>query len=381
MDWDRWRSDPLRLWIAAAVAFVGLVSIAALAFPRRVYDEFIWQYFWGPVVADAYGVGTTGCAIRDNGEVTTHSSADVCATATGIVASPGYTTISTISYALILLFALIGVYLVLERLDLLRRNREFYALVPFVFFGGTLRVVEDANTLLYGETGTLLIGMPFAGFIISPLIYFLVFAIAAIVILGSLWAQRNGIVEHYESPVAVIGTILLAGTLGVLGYFVVATEIGSINWAVPAITLGGATVITVVVWWGTERFTPSVNEATGLMGAVIVWGHTVDGVANVLSVDWGQAIGLERSYGPKHVVNRGIINTMETVQPQAVTEAIGTAWPFLPLKVVVAVVVVAIFNEEALEDSPSFSMLLLVAILAVGLGPGTRDFLRATMGI
>ena len=381
MDWERWRSDPLRLWIASAVSFVIVVSAAALVFPRQVYDEFIWRYFWGPVVADAYGAGTSGCAIREDGSVTIETSAQVCQATTGIAASPGYTTVSTVSYALILLFALIGVYLLLDRAALLRTNSEFYMLIPFVFFGGSLRVVEDANTVLYGATGDLLIGMPIAGFLISPLIYFLVFGITVLVMVSSLLAKRAGLVERYEYPVAAAGSIFLIGTIGVLLYFVFATEIGSINLGVPTITLGGATLITVLVWWGTERFSPSVNEATGLMGAVIVWGHTVDGVANVLSVDWGHLIGLDRSYGPKHVINRGIINTMETVQPAAVTDAIGTAWPFLPLKVVVAVIVVALFNDEVFEDSPSFSMLLLVAILAVGLGPGTRDFLRATMGI
>ena len=381
MDWERWRSDPLRLWVASAVSLLVLVIGAALAFPRHVYDDFIWQYFWGPVVADAYGVGTAGCAVLEDGDVTMHGSAQACSTATGVVAHPGYTTISTVSYALILLFALIGVYLLLDRMDLMQRPREFYALIPFVFFGGSLRVVEDANAVLFGETGTLLIGMPFAGFIISPLIYFVVFGIVAAVMLVSVWAHRRGLLEHYEYGVAGAGIIFLVGSLLLLSYFVIGTEIGSVNWAVPTITLGGATLITAGVWWWTEKFYPSINEATGLMGAVIIWGHAVDGVANVLSVDWGAAIGLERSYGPKHVVNRGIINTMQTVQPAAVTDAIGTAWPFLPVKVAVAVIVVSIFNDEVFEDSPSFSMLLLVAILAVGLGPGTRDFLRATMGI
>jgi uncharacterized membrane protein len=34
-----------------------------------------------------------------------------------------------------------------------------------------------------------------------------------------------------------------------------------------------------------------------------------------------------------------------------------------------------------MEESPRYSIIMLVAILAVGLGPGTRDMLRATFGI
>jgi uncharacterized membrane protein len=39
------------------------------------------------------------------------------------------------------------------------------------------------------------------------------------------------------------------------------------------------------------------------------------------------------------------------------------------------------FDDAIFEESPRFAVLLLVAIVAVGLGPGTRDMLRATFGI
>jgi uncharacterized membrane protein len=40
-----------------------------------------------------------------------------------------------------------------------------------------------------------------------------------------------------------------------------------------------------------------------------------------------------------------------------------------------------VFEDEIFEESPRYTMLLLVAVLAVGLGPGTRDMLRATFGV
>jgi uncharacterized membrane protein len=43
--------------------------------------------------------------------------------------------------------------------------------------------------------------------------------------------------------------------------------------------------------------------------------------------------------------------------------------------------VVWVFEDGVFEDSPRYTMLLLVAVLAVGLGPGTRDMLRATLGV
>lgn len=380
MQTDRWSATPLRLWLAAGAAVAVAFLSATVLFPRRLYDEFIWQYLWGPVMADAHGVGTSGCAVRHEGLVEFYTSAGDCAAATGIVAHPGYTPISTGVYAVVLLYS-IGIVLLSRRLSMGRNPDVFYALIPWVFFGGALRVVEDANATLFADTGEMLLGTPWVGFIISPLIYFLVFGLAATALIGGRSLASRGLVERFEYPLAVAGTALLLGTLSLLAYFVLTTEIVGFHGAILVIVFGGATIITGGVWWLTERYWPTIHAGTGGMGIVVIWGHTVDGVANVMSIDWWWVVGLSSGYTPKHVVNRAIIDLATAIQPAAVSEAIGTAWPFLPLKVGVAVVVVWVFNDEVFEESPSFSMLLLVAILAVGLGPGTRDVLRATLGI
>ncbi len=381
MDAVRRPRDPLTAWALAAVGLVVALVAASVAFPARFYERVIWQYFWGPVVADAHGVSTSGCAVRDGGSVAIYSSAEQCAGAMGVVAHPGYTTVSTISYALVLLFALVGVVLVMDRLEIGHDRSLFFALIPYVFLGGTLRVIEDANALLFRETGEMLIPLPWVGIIISPLIYFAVFFVAAAALLGTYWLARRAAIGRYEPAFAGIGAAAVAITIVILGYFLVGTEVVGFNPVVAVVALGGATLIAAAVWYLTERYWPGVNEGTGYMGPVVVWGHTVDGIANVVSLDWAGVIGLPRRYTPKHVVNEAIQNIAATIQPGWLSDAIGTAWPFLPVKVLAAVAVVWVFNDEVFEDSPNFAMLMLVAILAVGLGPGTRDFLRATLGI
>jgi len=72
----------MRKWpviaIAGGIAFVS----AALIFPEVIYDNFIWRYFIGPVVADAVGH-----------PVSYH----------GVEAVAGYTLLSEIIYGAILL--------------------------------------------------------------------------------------------------------------------------------------------------------------------------------------------------------------------------------------------------------------------------------------
>jgi len=103
-------------------------------------------------------------------------------------------------------------------------------------------------------------------------------------------------------------------------------------------------------------------------------------VANVVGIDWAKELGLPADLVPKHPVNRALIRVGEQF-PEAVQQFLGTAWPFLVVKIVAAIFVVWVFDEQIFEESPRYAILLLVTIVAVGLGPGTRDMLRATFGI
>ncbi|SNZ05468.1 Uncharacterized membrane protein [Natronoarchaeum philippinense] len=371
------RIDPARAWLAVAGAVAALLALGSVLFPRRVYDGFLWRYYWGPVAAD----GTRGakCAVRHNGETTFYESVAQCRQAAGYVAEPGYTTVSTVSYALVLVFMLVGVYLLIQRLDFDYSPATFYALVPYVFFGGALRVVEDVSVAV-GPDSPVAIPFPFSALFISPFIYFTVFAITLSGVLLGIVLQRRGDVERFQVPLAALGSVVLAVTLAWLAYAVTATEVVEFNPLVPAITLGGATVLAGVTWLAIEQFAPEINRGTGYMGLVIIWGHLVDGIANVLSLDWAARFGLP-AYAPKHVVNGWIHRNTADFQPAWMTDLIGETWPFIFVKLGAAVFVVWVFDDKIFEDSPAYALLLLVTVLAVGLGPGSRDFLRATLGI
>jgi uncharacterized membrane protein len=370
--------DPVRAWLAAFIGAVFLTIGSALAFPRAVVDGFLWRYFWGPVDADAHGAT---CAVRASEPTERLYSTSACNAAEGIVVTPGYTTLSTVSYAVVLVFMLAGVFLLLRRLDIEMSPRFYFALFPYMLLGGALRVVEDVNaTFIRADVG-MLIPYPQVALIISPFIYFAMFAFTLAALVATVYLARRDVLEAYEPPLAAAGVVALSFTVGVLLYVSATTEIVGFYPAVLVITLAGATLVAAIFWWASERYVPSINEGTGAMGALVVWGHSVDGIANVLSLDWTAELGIPVTYGSKHVVNEATVRITSTLQPAWLSEAIGTAWPFLLIKVAAAVAVVWIFNREIFEESPTYAYLLLVAILAVGLGPGTRDMLRATLGI
>lgn len=374
--------EPERAWLGALVAGVLALAGGVVAFPKTVYDGFIWRYFWGPVHADA---AAASCAVRfPDGSVQVIQDATRCDPAQfpeAVVATPGYTTVSTVGYMAVLVFMLLGVYFLLQRVDLRPYGEFVLALVPFMLFGGALRVVEDATDAAQNAGMEPALDYPLNAFLISPVIYGTVFVLALGALVVTKFLQRGGYTATYHYPLGGMGLVALLSTLGYLTSLALTTTHVEFHPLILLVVVGLATLIALGVYYGAKRYAPYVNAGTGLVGLVVVWGHAVDGVANVAAADWVHRFYDLGPYGSKHVFNQFVIDTTARIQPQSLSDAIGTAWPFLVVKIAVAVGIVSLFDEAFVEESPRYSMMLLGAVIAVGLGPGTRDVLRVTFGI
>jgi len=370
---ERLGTDPARLWLGSVLVLLAALIGGSILFPRTVYDGFVWHFFWGPVQADA---NAAVCAIRAGGSTQYLYETAACRAAAEPVAYPGYTLVSEVGYVVVLLIALSGLVFLLRRLDIGAERDFFFALLPFVFFGGALRVVEDVTDAAAGSV----IGYPLNTLIISPIIYFTVFAVTLVSLLVSVALARNQVVERYTRPLFAAGVLVLVVTLAFLLWSAIAGP-GTLHLQVLLVILAGSTASAWLTWWLIERFAPEVNAGTEALGFVVIWGHAVDGVANVVGLDWMVALGAGPNLVPKHPVNSAIVDITGAALSPSVLAVIGDTWPFLIVKLVAATGVVWLFDEQIFEDSPQYSILLMVAILAVGLGPGTRDMLRATIGV
>ncbi|WP_299331398.1 DUF63 family protein [Haloplanus sp.] len=373
---DRFGTDPERLWVGTVLGLLVALISGSLAFPRTVYDGFIWHYFWGPVQADA---NAAVCAVREGGTTRYLFDTAACSAAAEPVAYPGYTLVSEVGYVVVLLIALAGLVFLLRRLEVGTDPGLFYALIPFVFFGGALRVVEDAT-----DTGgaDALLTYPLNTLIISPVIYFTVFAVTLLALLASVALAQWGLVDRYTRPLLIGGGAVLTASLGFLVWTAVSPDRpGTFHPQVLAVILVGATASAGLTWGVIKRFAPEINAGTGTVGVVVIWGHAIDGVANVVGLDWMVALGAGPNLVPKHPVNRAIVEITAATLPASALAVVGDTWPFLVVKLVAATAVVWLFDDRIFAESPQYTILLLVAILAVGLGPGTRDMLRATFGV
>ncbi|MFB6125265.1 MAG: DUF63 family protein [Halanaeroarchaeum sp.] len=366
-----------RAWTAVVVGILAVLVVGSLLFRDAVYGGFVWQYFWGPVFADAH---SAACATWNGGSPQLFASAGACQTASGPVAYPGYTLVSEVGYAITLIVALSGLVFLLKRLDLGEDVSFVFPLLPFMFFGGALRVVEDAmDSIPAGIDAS--IHYPWNALIISPLIYFTVFFLTLAALLVAFWLHRNGLTATFERPLAAMGTVYLLVPLGYLVVLAFTTDYVAFHPVFTVLTLVLAVGIAAGLWWVVRRQYPAVAAGMPLLGGVVLFAHAVDGVSNVLGIDWGAELGLPSDLFPKHPVNRAIIEFAQSTIPDSLANVVGTAWPFLVVKMAAALFVVYLFDRQMLEENPRFSVLLLTAVIAVGLGPGTRDMLRATFGI
>jgi len=372
-------ADPERAWIGAVAALAVGLAVGAAAFPRLVVDRFLWRYFWGPVAADGRGVD---CLVRNpDGGVEVPGSCAEAAAAGEVVATPGYTTVSTLSYVVVLLIALLGVVFLLRRLDVGGRLEFFYALFPFVLFGGALRTVEDAGVSAAAAGAEPLVAFPWSATIISPFIYVTVFLFTVSCLLVAYGLAARGVIDDFVRPLFALGAAAFLAAVGYLAVLAATTDYVTFRPQVLLPVVAVATAAAWLTWQGIERYRPAINDGTGFAGFVVIWGHAVDGVANVIGLDWMPALAGAPNLVPKHVINAAVVRWTGRILPESVTAVIGTAWPFLFVKLAAATFVVWVFEPEMFEESPRYSVLLLLAVLAVGLGPGTRDVLRTTFGV
>ncbi|MFB6294250.1 MAG: DUF63 family protein [Candidatus Nanohaloarchaea archaeon] len=322
-------SRRLRLLLGGGAAVAGIVAVAAAAFPSLVYDRFLWRYLVGPIVADAANQAT--------------------ATFHGVVAHRGYNIVNEVVYGATLLYG-IGVVVELLRSREVGGQRNFVLwFIPFIVFGGLLRVVEDAS-ILQGAARYLLI---------SPVIYGTVFVLAGASLAAGIALERRGLVSDYRTVIAG------AGTVGaVLAAALLATQPVRAGWMLPA-GLGLAAVLAAVtvgaVRAGKRRWSRLAPVDTA-EGRAVIGGHMLDGAATALSI---AVLG----YGEKHPVTAFVM------------EAAGTPYAFPAVKAVVIVGLLAVLGGADRDEDPLFYNLVLLGVLAVGLGPGVRNLTRAVLGV
>ncbi len=387
------------------VVFLGILAVIIIGYllaPTLVYDQWIWKYYWGPVVADATGHS-----------VSYH----------GVVAQEGYTLLSELTYGIILVFSLYGLYKLLKKLDI---GIDWYfclALLPYILFGPVTRVLEDTN--YFAE--------PYVYWFISPLIYFqttfyvLIFLILGYYLEKKAMPQRKTLLILFLLFIYIDGVYTVLWYLGIRfgvsgiepSFFYVLSLLAFLPLLYPLIKKQRMRVNTVVFSGGllvvlpcffligrwiigdqwSDSYGTYVNVLVLVVGLVLLivstvylvaWryrthdsvsaykhplnlsmlaGHLIDGITSYVSIYDPLQMGLP-SYVEKHPAS---ISLMEV-------------WPplFPIVKFLLIILVIYVFDvvyKKELERYSRLVNLLKIGIFILGISPGLRDLLRVTMGV
>ena len=332
------------IFIGIFLAIIGFISVGCVVLPTIFYDQWIWKYYWGPVVADASG----------------HT-----AYYNGVMASEGYTLESEITYGLILVIAIFGIYKLLKKYDIKIDWRFALALMPYILFGPASRVLEDTG--YFSE--------PFVYWFISPLIYFQIAAYALFFLFLGYYLEKK-----YKKPKVTVNSVLFSGglvcllpSLFLIGIWLLGyrwNETTGVRFDVFLIVVGLIVLIVGLVYLIARRF--SSNEKIAVysnpLNLSMLVGHLLDGSTSYISIN--DPFGMGLSYAEKHPASNMLLN----------------AWgPLFPIvKFVLIIVVIYVFDvlyKSELKNYQRLVNLLKIGILVLGFSPGLRDLLRVTMGV
>ena len=260
-----------------------------------------------------------------------------------------YTLVDTLTYALILIAAVYIVYRGLRRYKIAVDDELVLATLPFVVLGGLLRVVEDTG----------MITSDFRFLLITPLIFFTVFVVAAIALFAGKLAENAGLVARYSRVYGGVGIVACLLSTAALVWFGL-TET-TIALDVLAAILALASVSSLALW-ALLVYGAKWDYASNILYKLLIFGHLLDASATSYGID----------IHPIHYVEQHVVGS-------TLIEATGTAFSMFLLKIAVLIPAVYILEMYKKEGSPGLWHLILLAMIAVGMAPGIRDMVRMVL--
>jgi len=379
-----------------------VIAVGYLLAPTLIYDQWIWKYYWGPVVADA-----TGHSVSHN----------------GVVAQEGYTLISEITYGVILVYALYALYKLLKKLDIRIDWYFCLALFPYILFGPVTRVLEDTSyftepfvywfisPLIYFQTAFYVLLFLFLGYYLQKkafslkktlrvllIVFLFIDGIYTILwVLGfdygasriepwffcmlSFFAFLPLLYRFLKNQTVTINTVIFSGGLLIVlpCFFLVGRWMAGDQWSsssgtyitvfwliigLISLILG---IVALVAW--VFRNNERIAVYKHPLNLSMLGGHLIDGITSYISIYDPWHMGLP-SYIEKHPAS----NTLMEVWP-----------PLFPivkfLLIILVIFVFDVYYKKELERYPRLINLLKIGIFILGVSPGLRDLLRVTMGV
>jgi len=334
-----YRKNKNTIHLDILLAIIVVILVGCVVMPSVFYDQWIWRYYWGPVVADAAG----GSAVYN-----------------GVQANEGYTLISEITYGIILVIALYAIYKLLKKLKIIVDWRFALALMPYILFGPISRTLEDTGYFCE----------PFVYWFISPLIYLQIAAYALFFLLLGYYIEHRSKKQYLT-----VNTILFSGGLlflipSLLILVVQGLESNDIRFDVFLLIICPICLIILLVYLFAHRFRSNKKLVVykNPLNLAMLFGHLMDGLTSYISIK--DPLGMGLNYSEKHPASNVLLDIW------------GPLFPIVKFLLIIAVIYVFdVLYKDELKNHLTLVNLLKIGILILGFSPGLRDLLRVTIGV
>ncbi len=261
----------------------------------------------------------------------------------GIINDSSYNHIDMLTYVIIL-FA--GVYATLKLLNKLRIkvDEEFViATLPYVFMGSVFRVIEDADML----------SPPIKYLFITPLIFFVVFAICLVALVYSRQFERIGKVKNYIRIYSAVGVLF-----SLAGIFILILDSYKVQFDVVAYSVLPAAALTGII----QKLSPAIGMAylRSRVYSFVIFSFLLDSFTTYIGVD---LLG----YTNKHPFSSFL------------TSIFGTGFVLVPLSLILVMLIILMLEKESWKVEDEKYMLILTLIV-LGFSMGARNLLAMSFG-
>lgn len=321
--------------------------VGYILFPSLFYDQFIWKYFWGPIVSDVKGY-----------TVYHH----------GVPSADKYTIVSEVIYGIIVVAVLFMLYRLFIRWRIVVDWKFWSAILPFVFVGSITRVLEDSN--FFRE--------PYGYWFVAPIIYINILLWAFLFFISGFYLHKYFPKITINKFMGIGGWILSIPFIWfivqwMLGYKWSNSLGGRIDVFIIVLTMVSSILIIIffiskvaLKKFKDNKFIIPFREPLNLS---MICGHLIDGLVSYISIYDPFNMGLP-SYSELHPASNLLMNL----------------WPplFPIVKFILIVAIILLLDIAYAENNEGYRNLinlLKIGIFILGFAPGTRDLLRVTMGV
>jgi uncharacterized membrane protein len=245
---------------------------------------------------------------------------------------PGYTTLNTIVFGIILGLVILLIIRMFRWIDKDPKDL-FIPLIPFIFFGSSARALVDNG--IY----------PLTYILVTPGIYLLTGISAIITLLISVLIERK-IGWDYRYIIFAVGAAMCVPNIYFTQY---------INPVALFQVLGSWALVSAPFVLISRKWSLLKNKFN--LGVLLA--HLFDASSTFIAVDY-------YGYGEQHVL------------PNFLTQLVDSAIVMFPLKI--AVILPALYIIDTYVEDRTIRNMLKLAIFILGLAPGLRNFLSLSMG-